>query len=267
MKPTAPFFLLLVSLFAFQACSVHKANVDDSLERFFKEAAVTGTFTMLNNATGEITVYNMAQDTIRQHPGATLDVLTALIALQNGVVPDTKTSLIADSITTPNASKAVNIREALSNHQVSYFREIITRMGQPAFKQWIDSIHYGNQLLGKDGPSAGVEKLRISPDEQLGFMKRLYFNQLPFRKSVQDTVKQLMLREDNTLYRLSYAYSPSASMSPDAAQWLIGWIEENGHVYFFVTYTRSPQPVSNSEVPLSITRKILRSYGFFEGNK
>ena len=267
MKPTASFLVLLVSIFSFQACSVHKANVDDSLERFFKEAAVTGTFTMLNNATGEITVYNMAQDTIRQNPGSTLDVLTALIALQNGVVPDTKTSLPVDSIASSTTPGPINIREALPSHQSSYFREIITRMGQPTYKKWIDSIHYGNQLLSSDGQAVGVEKLRISPDEQLGFMKRLYFNQLPFRKSVQDTVKQLMLREDNTLYRLSYEYSPSASMAPATNQWLIGWIEENGHVYFFVTHTRTAQPVAQTEVPLKITRNILQSYGFFEGKK
>ncbi|MFM7710823.1 MAG: penicillin-binding transpeptidase domain-containing protein [Ferruginibacter sp.] len=267
MKSTTPFLLLLATIFLIEACSVHKANVDDSLERFFKEASVTGTFTMLNNATGEITVYNMAQDTIRQNPGSTLDVLTALIALQNGLVPDTKTGLTVDSLASTTASKSVNIREALPNHVSNYFREIINRMGQPVFKKWIDTIHYGNQLIGSNSPSAGIESLRISPDEQLGLMKRLYFNQLPFRKSVQDTVKQLMLREDNTLYRLSYAYSPSASMSATGNQWLIGWIEENGHVYFFVTHTRTAQPVSKTEVPLNITRKILKSYGFFEGKK
>ena len=46
--------------------------------------------------------------------------------------------------------------------------------------------------------------LKITPDEELGLVKRLYFDQLPFFKSYQETVKRAMLFENNTNYRLGY---------------------------------------------------------------
>ncbi len=265
MKWLSYFPLSLLMLCCWQGCSVHKATIDDAPEVFFKEANRTGCFTMLNNATGEVTVYNMAEDTIRKSPGSTLDVLLSLIALENGIIPDTKSIQATDSLSTPFPS---TIREALATHNQVYYSKLLDRLGVPTVQKWIDSIHYGNQAIGNELTTTATDgRLRISPDEQLGLMKRLYFNQLPFRKSVQDTVKQLMRREDNTLYRLSYAYSPSASMSGLSAEWIVGWIEENEHVYFFATYAQSKSVVTNAESALNITRKILRSYGFFEGKK
>ena len=35
--------------------------------------------------------------------------------------------------------------------------------------------------------------LKITPDEQLGLVKRLYFNQLPFYNRTQEIVRKVML--------------------------------------------------------------------------
>ena len=51
--PVAYCILLIAS------CSVNKANNDDSLKKYFDENGVDGCFTMLNNADGKVTVYNM----------------------------------------------------------------------------------------------------------------------------------------------------------------------------------------------------------------
>ena len=46
--------------------------------------------------------------------------------------------------------------------------------------------------------------LKISPDEQLGMMSKLYFDQLPFQKYAQEMVSNMMLQEDDSLYKFSY---------------------------------------------------------------
>jgi beta-lactamase class D len=46
--------------------------------------------------------------------------------------------------------------------------------------------------------------IKITADEQLGLVKRLYFEQLPFQKRAQQIVKNVMLQEDNANYKLSY---------------------------------------------------------------
>ena len=46
--------------------------------------------------------------------------------------------------------------------------------------------------------------LKIKPDEQLGLVKKLYFDQLPFFKRTQEIVQSVMLREQNSNYKLYY---------------------------------------------------------------
>ncbi|HMX37057.1 MAG TPA: class D beta-lactamase, partial [Ferruginibacter sp.] len=53
------------------SCTVNKATNDESLKKYFDENKVDGCFTMLNNADGEITVYNMKFDTMRFSPAST----------------------------------------------------------------------------------------------------------------------------------------------------------------------------------------------------
>ena len=86
-----------------------------------------------------------------------------------------------------------------------YYQEVARRIGKDTMQQWIDSIGYGNKNISGPVDSFWLNnKLKISPDEQLGLVKRLYFDQLPFRKSVQQMVRDVMLQENNTAYKLSY---------------------------------------------------------------
>ncbi len=70
----------------FSSCTVNKAKNDDSLKKYFDENKVDGCFTMLDNATGEITVYNMKLDTMRFSPASTFKIVNSLIGLQTGVI-------------------------------------------------------------------------------------------------------------------------------------------------------------------------------------
>ncbi len=99
-------------------------------------------------------------------------------------------------------------------------------------------------------------------------MKRLYFDQLPFRKSVQQIVRDVMLQEDNTAYKLSYKTGWGFDEANNAIGWVVGWIEENRHVYFFATLLKSKDrnyDMTNNR--LAITKDILKHYNFFEGKR
>ena len=50
------------------------------------------------------------------------------------------------------------------------------------------------------------------------------------------------MQEDNTLYKLSYKTAGVLMKKTSNIGWVAGWIEENKHVYFFVTLVKSPDP-------------------------
>ena len=264
---TALFFCIL----GFSACSVNKAKVDNDLKQYFDSRNVEGCFTMLNNSDGEITVYNMSMDTTRYTPASTFKILNSLIALETGVVTDNKMIIKWDSIvrTNPDWNKDMNITEAFKVSSVPFFQEVAKRIGHDTMKNWVDSISYGNKNIeGKIDSFWLNNKLKISPDEQLGLLKRLYFDQLPFRKSVQFSVREMMVQEDNSLYKLSYKTGWGKDESNNSIGWLTGWIEENRHVYFFVTLLKSKDPnIDMKKIRLDITKDILQQYGFFKGVK
>ena len=130
-------------------------------------------------------------------------------------------------------------------------------------------IMLGNKNISSPIDSCWLNNtLKISPDEQLGLVKKLYFDQLPFRKSVQQMVRDLMLQEKNTAYQLSYKTGSGFSQDGNAIGWLVGWLEENKHVYFFVSFIKSPLANTDTKkVSIQITKSILKQYGFFEGKK
>jgi beta-lactamase class D len=274
MKNTNRFHQISYSLFLLLflfSCSVNKAKIDNSLETYFKSRNLEGCFTMLNNSDGEITVYNMHLDTTRFSPASTFKIAQSLIALQTGAVTDENMVIRWDSIVRqPLAwNKDMNIREAFKISCVPFYQEVARRIGRDTMQQWIDSLSYGNKQL--KGPIDSFwlnNSLKISPDEQLGLLKRLYFDQLPFRKSVQQQVRELLVQEDNTGYKLSYKTGMGYDETNHLIGWVSGWIEENKHVYFFVTFLRAANNSTELEkARLDITKDILKQYGFFQGKK
>ena len=78
----------------------------------------------------------------------------------------------------------------------------------------------------------------------------------------------MMLQENNSNYKLSYKTGWATTDKGHALGWLIGWIEENNHVYLFVLNVESPdRNYDMSTVRLKILKQILKGYGFFEGKK
>ncbi len=255
----------------FYGCSINKAEVDDSLKKYFDAKQVEGCFTMLNNADGRIVVYNMGLDTMRLQPASTFKIINSLIALQTGVATDENMVIPWDGVRRWNKdwNKNLSMKEAFRVSAVPYYQEIARRIGKDTMQRWIDSLSYGNKNISGPIDSFWLNNtLKISPDEQLGLMKKLYFDQLPFRKSVMETVRNMMLQEDNTNYKLSYKTGWGYDEKGQSIGWVTGWIEENKHVYFFITLVRSDnKDIDMARVRLDITRDILKEYGFFEGKK
>src|SRR4029077_11682376 len=85
----------------FASCSVNKAKIDNSLKKYFDENKVEGCFSLLNNANGEITVYNMALDTQRFLPASSFIIVSSLIGLETGKIVDEKMAIKWDGAKRP----------------------------------------------------------------------------------------------------------------------------------------------------------------------
>ena len=251
------------------SCSVNQAKIDNSLKKYFDSAKADGCFSMVNNQTGAVTVYNMKLDTQRFLPASTFKIVNSLIGLETGRITDAKMVIKWDSVKrlNENWNKDLTMTEAFKVSAVNYYQEVARRIGRDTMKQWIDTLHYGNMNISGAIDSFWLNNtLKISPDEQVGLVKKLYFDKLPFSKTTQQIVRDVMLQEDNTLYKLSYKTGWGFDEQQNAIGWVVGWIEENRHVYFFVTLIKSPdRNIDMISVRMKILKCILSQYGFFKG--
>jgi len=268
-KQLIPFAFIASIVLIAGSCSVNKAKIDNELSKYFNDGHTDGCFTMLNNANGEITVYNMSLDTSRFSPAETFDILHSLIALQTGSVNNEESIVSWDH--TPESDsmckRDMNIQDAFALNCTRFYQALTKKAEKRIFQTWLDSLSYGNKKIDGVYDSFWLNNtLTISPDEQLGLLKKLYFDQLPFRKSSQQMVRKMMIREDNSAYTLSYKKGSTSNAEHERLEWCLGWVEENKHVYFFVTFLKSKDKNPNKSI-VETTKAILSNYGFFYGKK
>jgi beta-lactamase class D len=80
-------------------------------------------------------------------------------------------------------------------------------------------------------------------------------------------VKKLMLQTANANYKLSYKIGISLKKNGKAVAWIVGWIEENKHPYFFVLQAEGAADNDLKTASMTVLGKILKSQGFFEGKR
>lgn len=269
MRKILPAFMYCVIVLV--SCSVNKAKIDNDLKKYFDADHVDGCFAMLDNSNGSVTVYNMQLDTQRVLPASTFKIANSLIGLETGVITDEKMVIKWDGVKRGNENwnQDLTMAQAFKFSAVPYYQEVARRIGRDTLQQWIDTLQYGNKNISGPIDSFWLDNaLKISPDEQLGLVKRLYFDKLPFSKRAQQIVRDVMLQEDNTLYKLSYKTGLGLDEKNNEIGWVVGWIEENRHVYFFVTLAKSPDKDADmATTRMNITKGILKKLGFFKGEK
>ncbi len=261
----------------FHACTPNNVKVDNSLKKYFDENNVEGCFALMDNGTGRFTVYNLARYRDSSYlPASTFKIVNSLIGLQTGKISSDSMVIKWDGIKrfSDDWNKDLTMYEAFRVSAVNYYQEVARRIGKDTMEYWLNTFGYGAKT-DKDTVRISTtvdsfwldNSLKITPDQQLGLVKQLYFNQLPgIFKINHERVKNAMLQEDNTNYRLGYKTGWGFTEKGHSLGWVLGWIEENNHPYFFVLNIESPERDFDMwNVRKKMLQDILKQLGFFEG--
>jgi beta-lactamase class D len=253
----------------FFSCSPNNVKQDDSLKKYFDDSKTDGCFAIMDNGTGEITVYNLPRYRDSSFlPASTFKIVNSLIGLQTGVITSDSMVIKWDSIKRREEwDKDLTMYQAFRVSAVPYYQEVARRIGRDTMQAWLDTLSYGSKKIKTRIDSFWLDNsLKITPDEQLGLVKQLYFNQLSgFFPTYQETVKRAMLFENNTLYKLSYKTGWGVVGDRNIG-WIVGWIVENNHPYFFVLNLESKDPAFDMvNTRMKVLKDALKHLGFMEG--
>ncbi len=270
--------LLIINyqLLIISSCSPNNVKTDDSLKTFFDQHQLTGTFGLYDNGTGQFLIYNLPRFKDSAYlPASTFKIVNSLIGIETGRINNEKMVIKWDGVVrafgkdTMHAwNKDLSMEQAFKASSVPYYQEVARRIGKDTMQRWLDSLKYGNHIIGGPIDSFWLNNsLKLTADEELGLVKKLYFGQLPFQKRTQDIVKKVMLQENNANYQLSYKTGLGFRENGNALGWIVGWIEENKHPYFFVLNVEGTSATNMIPARLEIVKAILKQQGFFEGKR
>lgn len=264
-------FLCAAMLLLLASCKVNNIKIDNDLKSYFDKYKVTGTFALYDNADGSFTIYDSAAYKKRYCPASTFKIVNSLIGLETGKISDEKMIIKWDGQErrVKEWNQDLTMEQAFKYSSVPYYQEVARRIGRDTMQNWIDSLKYGNMNISGPIDSFWLNNtLLISPDEELGLVKRLYFDQLPFQKRTQQIVRKVMLQEDNSLYKLSYKTGWAFRNQEGSTGWMVGWIEENRHPYFFVLLIETTDKDYNMfQNRVALLKEILTHYDFMKGKK
>jgi beta-lactamase class D len=241
---------------------------EPDLGRFFQ--GVEGTFVFLDPQTGHTVCHNPERARTRFLPASTYKIPHTLIALETGVASGPDFPLAWDRTVAPHQpwwpavwTRDHTLRTALPNSVVWYYQELARRIGSARMQVYVDQFEYGNREV-----SGGIDRfwltggLRISPEEQVAFLRRFYFGELGVSERTTRIAKDLLVLEDTPTYRLSgkTGWAGLGDSSAPQIGWLVGYVERDGRVHFFATNIHM-KTREDAAARLSITKAILRDRG------
>jgi beta-lactamase class D len=263
---------LLLIIFTIASCSQNNVKVDNSLKKYFDENGVIGTFGLFNNGNGDFTIYNLKRFKDSTFlPASTFKIVNSLIGLETGKIRDEKMVIKWDGIkrSIPEWNQDLSMEQAFKLSAVPYYQEVARRIGKDTMQFYLDSLGYGSRYqkskIGKIDSFWLDNTVKVTADEQLGLVKKLYFDQLPFQKRTMRIVKDVMVMEKNSNYTLAYKTGWGFVENGNSLGWIIGWVIENQHPYFFALNLEGAHDMQMQAVRMNILKGILKQLGFFEG--
>jgi beta-lactamase class D len=203
---------------------------------------------------GSILIYDSNQKRFYQHnpernetpflPASTYKIPNSLIALETGVIQNDVDVLTWDGIERGLTDSPIdewnqdlNMRLAFKYSAVWFYQVLARKIGHQRMQDFVTKIQYGNQNIGgkEDIDNFWLEgELRITPRQQIDFLRRLQQNDLPFTQKNIDLVKDIAIAEETSNYILRGKTGLATSVTPQIG-WYVGYLEQNNNVYFFAT--------------------------------
>jgi beta-lactamase class D len=194
--------------------------------------------------------------TARLSPASTFKIPHALMALETGVI--TADTLEAwDRTAYPNRASWQadhRLESAIRNSVLWFFQRTAVRIGPSRMRVFLKQVEYGNADTSGPADRYWINgRLRISADEQVGFLRRFYAGRMPVAAAHVATVRRALVQparsvQNSTgLHVLSEQWREGTELSAktgagtareepgERVSWLVGRLTVGGRHYIFAS--------------------------------
>ncbi|MEG6615022.1 BlaR1 family beta-lactam sensor/signal transducer [Peptococcaceae bacterium 1198_IL3148] len=247
-----------------EASSYHNVKIKQlgdvkivGLDQYFHDYA--GSFVLYNLNDDRYEIYNAETSSKRFSPFSTYKIVSSLIGLETGVINE-KTVISWDGTLYPVESwnQDHSLVSAIRKSVNWFFQEVDSRVGEKEIKRYFEQIDYGNCDISGGIKEFWLESsLRISPIEQVEFLRDMYTYKLPFAPSNVDVVKRAMRISEQPGAVLSGKTGSGIINDKIGIGWYIGYVEKGKDVFVFATHIQGNLS-ADGKMAASISRQILQ---------
>lgn len=231
----------------------------------FRAAGVDGAMVVHDSAVGEIQCYGGALCRTRFLPASTFKIPNSIIGMETGVVSGPEFGLGWDGTERRIAAwnRDHTLVTAIASSVVWYYQEVARRIGEARMRAWVERLGYGNRDIG-----GGIDRfwldgaLRISPLEQVEFLRRFERGELPISARTAGVVREIIELERGEDWVLR-GKTGWALRTEEEVLWLVGWVERTGdlRIYFATLLIEPPEGVDRLAARFDVTRCGLQALG------
>lgn len=202
-----------------------------------------------------------------QLPASTFKIPNTIIALESGVAdnPDHLFKWDGTDRWLDAWEQDLTLKEAFAVSCVPCYQEVARAVGADKMQEELDRLSYSGMVFDSanvDGFWLGGDS-RITPQEQIDFLRRIYQEELPIRPTTQRAIRDIMIREKTDEYTLSGKTGWSIDGDKNNG-WFVGFLERESRTYYFATNVEPGPGFNMDEFPairVKVTQLALAQLG------
>jgi beta-lactamase class D OXA-209 len=237
------------------------------LSEVLEAEGVTGSIALFDTQEGVLGCSDVDKCQEAVLPASTFKIPHSMVAFETGAVesPDTVIPWDHQSYSNEDWNQDLKFRDAFRLSCVPCYRDIARKIGEAGEQEWLNKLGYGNRDMSGGADMFWLRGgLRISPVEQIEFLRRFDGNQLPISDRTADWVRDIMTLDVTEKYVLrGKTGSTSPPEQPRELGWFVGWVELGERRVFFATLLDGhAADVELRQVRRTVTERVLRGRGY-----
>jgi beta-lactamase class D len=240
----------LVFLFAFVSLFFIQANAaEPDFQNIFQ--GKDGCFMLYDlKADKVVCQYNESRCGLRVSPCSTFKIAIALMAFDKGILNDENTTYKWDGVDRGSASwnRDTSATDWLKYSVVWYSQRITPQLGAATIEDYLAKFDYGNRDI-----SGGLTNfwlgstLKISANEEIEFLKKLWSDELPVSQRAMTLTKKIMPMEISQAGARLAGKTGSHSTKTNSLGWFVGHLDcKQGEYLVTVNYSEDKPPARNT---------------------
>lgn len=252
------FLMLVFSLLVLHSCQSpqadDKAMVDEAetplmnnrqdFQKLLDSLQLTGVVLIFDEGANTYHSNNFDSANTGQLPASTFKIPNTIIALETGVAADLEHVFKWDGTDhwLDAWEQDLTLKEAFAASCVPCYQGVARAVGADRMQKELDRLGYSGMVFDTanvDGFWLGGDS-RITPQDQISFLRRIYQEELPIRPTTQRAIREVLIREKTDDFTLSGKTGWSIDGEKNNG-WFVGFLERENRIYYFATNVE-PEP-------------------------